>query len=138
MAVHTAIYCGPMEQTMESPPSDMPEPPRIEKKPSVVFEAPDLARPGEMVSDAEIQFFVDNGFLVKKRLIDRATVEKALRKTWAYLRRQVPMAGGATAPSRRESTTWLSQVGTDAATGRVRSLPGPSAHRLRGSRGQAA
>ena len=93
---------------MESPPSDMPKPPRIEKKPSVVFEAPDLARPGEMVSEAEIQFFVDNGFLVKKRLIDRATVEKALRKTWAYLRRRVPMAEEATAPSRRDSTTWVS------------------------------
>ena len=107
-----------MEQTLVSPPSDASKPRPIEKKPSVVFKAPDLARPGETVSEAEIRFFVDNGFLVKKRLIERTAAEKALRKTWAYLRRHVPMADGTAAPSRQDSTTWLSpQVGTDAEAG---------------------
>lgn len=72
----------------------------VEKKPSVVFEAPDLANPGETVSEEEMRFFVDNGFLVKRDLIDDAAVEEALGKTWAYLRAKVPMAEGATAPSR--------------------------------------
>lgn len=61
--------------------------PPIEKKPSVVFAPPDLARPGETVSTEEIRFFVDNGFLVKKRLVDRASAENALRKVWASVRR---------------------------------------------------
>lgn len=89
---------------MEKPPSEAP----VEKKPSVVFKAPDLARPRETVSEAEIRFFVNNGFLVKKRLIERTAAEKALRKTWAYLRRHVPMDQGAAAPSRHDSATWLS------------------------------
>ena len=97
-----------MEQTLVSPPSDASKPRPIEKKPSVVFKAPDLARPGESVSEAEICFFLDHGFLVKKRLLDKTAVEEALGKTWAYLRDQVPMADGATAPSPDDSATWLS------------------------------
>ena len=80
----------------------------IEKKPSVVFEAPDLARPGEPVSSEEIRFFVDNGFLVKKRLIDKTAVEEALGKIWAYFGDQVPMAEGATAPTPDDASTWAS------------------------------
>ncbi|MCY3840779.1 MAG: phytanoyl-CoA dioxygenase family protein [Gammaproteobacteria bacterium] len=92
---------------MEKPPTTAPKP-SVEKKPSVVFEAPDLARPGETVSAEEIQFFVDNGFLVKKRLIEAAAVEEALGKIWVYLRDQVPMAEGATAPSPGDPSTWAS------------------------------
>ena len=92
---------------MAMPPTTAPKPP-VEKKPSIVFEAPDLACPGETVSAEEIRFFVDNGFLVKKRLIEIAAVERALGKTWAYLREQVPMAEGATAPSPDDSSTWAS------------------------------
>ena len=93
-----------MEPTVESSVVEQRSP--IEKKPSVVFEAPDLARPGETVSTDEIRFFVDNGFLVKNRLIDETAVEQALGRIWAYLRDQVPMAEGATAPSPDDSSTW--------------------------------
>ena len=95
-----------MEQPIDNLKRATTEP--IEKKPSVVFEAPDLARCGRTVSAEEIQFFVDNGFLVKRRLIDGASTEIALRKTWAYLRRHVPMADTAAPPSRRDSSTWAS------------------------------
>lgn len=94
-----------MEQTMEKPPSKAPP---IEKIPSVVFEATDLARPGETVSAEEIRFFVDNGFLVKKRLIEKAAVEEALGKIWTYFGDRVPMAEGAAAPSPGDSSTWAS------------------------------
>ena len=80
----------------------------IEKKPSIVFEAPDLARPGETVSEEEIRFFVDNGFLVKKRLIHKTAVEEALGKTWAYFGDRVPMVEGATAPTPDDASTWAS------------------------------
>ena len=93
---------------MDGPPQDAPKPPPIEKKPSVVFEAPDLARPGETVSREEIRFFVDNGFLVKKQLIEETAVEEALGRIWAYLRDHVPMAEEATAPSPDDPSTWSS------------------------------
>ena len=98
----------PVQQTNASPPSDASKLRPVEKKPSIVFEAPDLTCPGETISQEEIQCFVDNGFLVKKRLIEAAAVEEALGKTWTYLRDQVPMAGGATAPSPDDSSTWAS------------------------------
>ena len=82
--------------------------PHIEMKPSVVFEMPDLAQPGATVSDAEVRFFVDNGFLVKKRLIDEAALAAALDDIWAYLRRQVPMAEGAAPPAPDDPSSWAS------------------------------
>ena len=82
--------------------------PHIDMKPSVVFDAPDLARDGMTVSAEEIGFFVDHGFLVKKRLIDSTAVEAALAKTWTYLRDRVPMAEGARAPSPGDAATWAS------------------------------
>lgn len=82
--------------------------PPIRKKPSVVFEIPDLRKAGETVSEDEIGFFVENGFLVKKRLIDGVAVETALENAWAYLRDQVPMAEAATPPSPDEPSTWTS------------------------------
>ena len=100
-----------MEQTVESACSvehSVEQGPRIEKKPSIVFEVPDLARPGESVSGAEIAFFVDNGFLVKKRLIDGHPLDGAVRKIWAYLRCNVPMSEGSLPPSPDDATTWSS------------------------------
>ena len=93
---------------MDDPAQDAPKPPPIEKKPSVVFEAPDLARLGETVSREEIRFFVDNGFLVKKHLIDQTAVEEALGRIWAYLADHVPMAEAATAPLPDDPSTWAS------------------------------
>lgn len=94
-----------MEPTVESSGATEHRPP-VEKKPSIVFEAPDLSRPGETVSAEEIRFFVDNGFLVKKHLIDRPAVEEALGRIWAYFGDHVPVAEEATAPSPDDPSTW--------------------------------
>ena len=93
---------------MDTSPAHAPKPPPIAKKPSVVFDPPDLARPGETVSRDEIRFFVDNGFLVKKHLIDQTAVEEALGRIWAYLGGHVPMAEEATVPSSDDPSTWAS------------------------------
>ena len=96
-----------MELTTQGPRSSEQRPP-IEKKPSVVFEMPALSKAGETVSAAEVAFFVDDGFLVKKRFIEETALEMALREIWAYLRRNVPMADGAVVPSPDDATTWAS------------------------------
>ena len=69
------------EQRLQSP----------EKKPSVVFEAPDLAVPGEVLSKAEVEFFVANGFLVKKGLLDDIRLAGALDRIWVHLLDRVPV-----------------------------------------------
>ena len=86
----------------EPPPSDP------QKRPSVVFDAPDLSVDGEHVSDAEIRFFVDNGFLVKKRLLDSDALAAALERIWAYLLEELPPAEGTAPPVPDDPTTWIS------------------------------
>lgn len=76
------------------------------KKPSVVFDAPDLSVDGELVSQAEIRFFVDNGFLVKKLLIDPDALASALDRIWAYLLEKLPTTEGAVPPVPDDPTTW--------------------------------
>lgn len=76
------------------------------KKPSVVFDAPDLSVDGELVSQAELRFFVDNGFLVKKLLIDADALAAALDRIWAYLLAELPTAEGAVPPVPDDPTTW--------------------------------
>ena len=61
------------------------------KKPSVVFEAPDLAVAGQTVSRAEVAFFVANGFLVKKGLLESAAIVDALDRAWSHLLDRVPI-----------------------------------------------
>jgi len=94
-----------MGQTANAgPPAQRPQ--QIERKPSVVFVAPDLARPGEVLSEEEVAFFVENGFLVKKRLIQGTAIDSVLASIWAHLRRHVPVVEGATAPSPDDTSTW--------------------------------
>lgn len=61
------------------------------KKPSVVFDAPDLAVPGQTVSEAEVAFFVANGFVVKKGLLADAPLAEALDRVWTHLLDRVPI-----------------------------------------------
>lgn len=82
------------------------KPDRPSLKPSVIFEMPDLAEPGTALSGDEIEFFVRNGFLVKKRLLDAAKVEAALDRAWTHLLEHVPMAATARPLRRDDCSTW--------------------------------
>ncbi|HBP14981.1 MAG TPA: hypothetical protein DD457_07235 [Gammaproteobacteria bacterium] len=77
------------------------------KRPSVVFEMPDLTIPGEVVSEAEMDFFCEYGFLVKKRFLDPDKLEAALDRIWAHLLAKVPVKPGTSwALSRDDKQTW--------------------------------
>ena len=67
---------------------------RAKQKLSVVFEMPDLAVPGEVVSDAEMAFFVDNGFLIKKGILDPDKLAAAMDLAWSHLLAEVPVLEG--------------------------------------------
>lgn len=79
-----------------------------EKQPSTIFDAPDLSADGEPVSAAETRFFMDNGFLVKKRLVDKDALDSALASIWAYLLERQPIAVGSTPPVPDDPATWAS------------------------------
>lgn len=85
----------------------MPE--RIVSRPSTVFEPPDLAEEGVCVSQAEIDFFKDNGFLFKRNLIGRESVADALDRAWESLLEAVPPAEGSGWQLKRDDpATWRS------------------------------
>lgn len=76
--------------------------------PSDVFEPPELAESDAVVSAAEARFFQDNGFLLKRGLIDRAQVDAAMQCVWERFTRSVPMAEGAAAVRRNDPDSWKS------------------------------
>ena len=77
------------------------------QRPSVVFEMPDLTKPDEVVSEAEMEFFCEYGFLVKKALLDPDKLELALDLIWAHLLAKVPVKPGSTwSLSRDDKQTW--------------------------------
>ena len=80
------------------------------RKPSKVFEMPDLAEAGQVVSAGEIEFFVANGFLVKRGLLARNAVAEALDQAWAHLLENVPMDPAAPALTPGDPTTWRDPV----------------------------
>lgn len=80
-------------------------PPR--KQPSRVFDPPDLAAAGEALSAAEVGFFVEHGFLVKKRLLAASAVEAALDRIWRHLLDNVPLADNGVL-RRDDPSTWIS------------------------------
>ena len=76
------------------------------RRPITVFEMPDLAVDGEPLAAREIDFFVENGFLVKRGLLASESLASALRRVWEYLADNVPMAGGASAPAPDDPGSW--------------------------------
>ena len=80
----------------------------IHRRPSAVFEAPKLGAPGLDLSAAEVEFFVEHGFLVKPRLLCMDAVDAAMDRVWAYLLDRVPVALDSGWRLRREdAATWL-------------------------------
>jgi hypothetical protein len=85
---------------------------RERQKLSAVFEMPDLAQPDECLSEAETDFFRDNGFLIKPGLLDQDQVKSALDEVWTHLVDHVPMAPGAKL-SREDKESWRAPVWAD-------------------------
>ena len=81
---------------------------RSKQKLSVVFEMPDLAESGQVVSNAEIEFFKVNGFLVKKGLLDPSRLDQALERIWSHLLEKVPrQEDSGWKLIRDDKTTWV-------------------------------
>ena len=69
---------------------------------------PAIAVPGEPLSGAEIDFFVANGFVVKRGLIEHDALAAAMERIWAHLLDRVPIdrqSGWSLSPN--DPTTWL-------------------------------
>ncbi len=77
---------SPVGSQQDPQPSQVPA---IQKL-SRVFEMPDLTVPGEVLSRAEIEFFRDNGFLIKQQLLDQAKIDRAMDRIWPHLIDNVP------------------------------------------------
>ena len=68
---------------------------------------PDLTIAGEVVSEAEMDFFCEYGFLVKKRILAPDKLEAALDRIWTHLLAKVPVKpGSAWTLSRDDKQTW--------------------------------
>ena len=80
------------------------------QKPSKVFEMPDLAEDERVLSRGEVEFFVSNGFLMKRRLLARKAVDEALDRAWAHLLEHVPMDATARSLTRGDPSTWRDPV----------------------------
>ncbi|HIG40661.1 MAG TPA: hypothetical protein EYQ14_09000 [Gammaproteobacteria bacterium] len=81
---------------------------RKKQKLSVVFTMPDLTESGQVLSSAEIEFFKENGFLVKKKLLDPEKLTVSLGEAWRHLLDFVPIRkGSGWQLSRQEQSSWL-------------------------------
>ena len=58
---------------------------------SKIYEFEDLSVSGELLSEAEIAFFKENGFLVKKQLVKASLAREALQHTWEYVLERIPV-----------------------------------------------
>ncbi|MDA1076727.1 MAG: phytanoyl-CoA dioxygenase family protein [Proteobacteria bacterium] len=69
---------------------------------------PDLSITDAVVSQAEIQFFKENGFLVKPRMLSDQILDPAMDLIWAHLLHHVPMdtTSGWTL-KRNDPATWI-------------------------------
>ena len=82
--------------------------PQPRKKPSAVFEMPDLTNAGQTLSAAERDFFVANGFVVKRDLIRQETLTDAMDRVWAHLLDRVPIDQRSPwSLARHSPETWL-------------------------------
>ena len=78
--------------------------------PSIVYQAPnDVAVPGQVVSEAEIAFFVAQGFLVKKGLLAADAVEAAMERVWWHVGDRLPLVrdGEHRRIARDDPATWM-------------------------------
>ena len=81
---------------------------RRKQKLSVVFAMPDLTLPGAIVSQAESDFFIENGFLIKSSLLDLSKLAPAMDRIWAHTIKRVPvLEGSGWALAREDSATWM-------------------------------
>ena len=81
---------------------------RDKQKLSVVFEMPDISTSCDTVSRAEIDFFKENGFFVKKGLLDPSRLSSALDKIWHHMLDKVAVLEGSDWQlSRDDSATWM-------------------------------
>ena len=88
---------------MQEQPAQQPR-----KKPSAVFEMPDLTTAGQTLSAAERDFFVANGFVVKRGLIGQDALTDAMDRVWAHLLDRVPIDQRSPwALVRHNPETWL-------------------------------
>lgn len=69
---------------------------------------PDLSVPGAVVSTAEADFFMENGFLVKNRLLDPEQLAPALDRIWLHMLEHVPVLDGSGWTLLREdAASWM-------------------------------
>ena len=84
--------------------SGQPKAPEIVVREPVVFEDPDWVTPGPMLAPAEIAHFKDQGFIVKRRLIDDADAfAEVVDHLWTNVPRQILR--------RDDPETWLDAPG---------------------------
>lgn len=76
---------------------------------SALFDPPDLAEKDVTVSNAEIEFFKENGFLFKRGLINSCAAAAALDRAWLTLLDAVPpLEGSDWVLKRDDPETWRS------------------------------
>ncbi len=79
---------------------------RDKQKLSIVYETPDLSVTGEVISEAEKEFFKVNGFIVKHGLLDQEKLAIAFDRIWTHLLANVG-ANSDWQLSRDDKGTWL-------------------------------
>lgn len=65
------------------------------QKLSRVFAMPELANPSELLTKAEIDFFLQNGFLIKKGRLPADETGVAVKRIWQHLVKAIPTKTGA-------------------------------------------
>ena len=86
-------------------------------RPSRCFRMPDISMPGALVSAAEVAFFRQHGFLIKRGLVGRRELAALDARAWEEIeriprdhrrnRKDVVGGGRPNAVQRREPATWL-------------------------------
>jgi hypothetical protein len=98
------------------------------QKLSRVFAMPELANPSELLTKAEIDFFLQNGFLIKKGRLPADETGVAVKRIWQHLVKAVPTKTGARM-TLDDPESCQPAVGNPAAPSPIGTLPRPSAHR---------
>ncbi len=87
---------------------DHPETGRSRRKLSAVFEMPLLTTDAQSLNQSEVDFFKENGFLIKERMIGRDMVDSAMDRVWRHQLDVVPIAPDTEWRLKREDpNTWV-------------------------------